>query len=99
MRITFVTTKINFERAGGSVPDLDLKVRDMQRLGADVRVVTVFSEKNQSLSELPYPVTEEFTPNKALPALQWNILKVLRKYEKEISALGDDEPSGEEGAQ
>jgi len=70
MRVTFITTKINFERAGGSVPDLDLKVRDMQKLGADVRVVTVFSEKNQDLSQLPYPVSEELSPNKALPALQ-----------------------------
>lgn len=83
MRITFITSKVNFERGGGSVPDLDLKVRDMKSFGADVRVVTVFSELNLLPANLPYPVTEEFTPDKSLPALQRNVLAVLRKYEND----------------
>ncbi len=83
MRITFVTTKINFERGGGSVPDLDLKVRDMQALGGEVRVVTIFSELNRLPPGLPYKVLEERTVNKSLPALQRNVLTVLKKYERD----------------
>lgn len=87
MRITFITTKINFERGGGSVPDLDLKARDMQARGAKVRVVTVFSEHNLLPSNLPYPVSEEFAPNKSLPALQRRILQVLKTYERETDVF------------
>lgn len=87
MRVTFITTKINFEKAGGSVPEMDLRIRDMQSMGADVLVVTVFSEKNELPDNLPYKVVEEFSLNKALPALQSNIVRILEKYEKETDVF------------
>jgi glycosyltransferase involved in cell wall biosynthesis len=80
MRITFVTSKINLERAGGSVPDLDLKARDMQERGADVRVLTIFSEYNLLPKDLPYRVIEEYTPHKSLPRLQARVFSLLKKY-------------------
>jgi glycosyltransferase involved in cell wall biosynthesis len=80
MRITFVTSKINFERAGGSVPDFDLKVRDMQARGAAVHAVTLFSEGNL-LTDLPYPVSEEsIQGKKSLFNINHRAFQVLRKY-------------------
>ncbi|TSC87213.1 MAG: glycosyltransferase [Parcubacteria group bacterium Gr01-1014_8] len=82
MRVTFVTSKINLESAGGSVPDLDLKVRDMQALGEDVQVVTVFSELNK-LENLPYTVIEEsISSPKTLHKIHWKILQILRKHQQ-----------------
>ncbi len=83
MTIGFITTKINFRGAGGSVPDLDCKVRSMQELGADVFVVTLFSELN-ALPTLPYPVYERRVKaeEKTWFATQREVFMALREYEK-----------------
>lgn len=87
MRITFVTSKINFERAGGSVPDFDLKVRDMQARGASVRAVTLFSESNL-LPKLPYAVSEYFIRGrKSLFAINRSVFAALKKQEKETDVF------------
>ncbi len=86
MRITFVTSKINFETAGGSVPDLDRKVRDMRELGADVQVITLFSELDK-FSQLPYRVIQEHTPLKRLDRIQARVFRVMRAYEKDTDVF------------
>ena len=87
MHILFVTTKIDFQRAGGSVPDLDCKVRDMQLRGADVRVLTVFSELNQSPLDVPYSVEEERVTNKSLPWSQWRVFCFLRAHARDADVV------------
>lgn len=83
MRIIFVTSKLNFSTAGGSVPDLDLKVRTLASLGHDVRVMTVFSNGNKMDGVLPYPVIEVRVPNQSLISSQVGIYKVLKEYEEQ----------------
>src|SRR3989344_145322 len=80
MRIGFLTTKINFEGAGGSVPDLDCKVRLLRKAGHEVYVLTLFSEKN-GYSDLPYPVYERrIVGKKTWLTVQREIFAALRAY-------------------
>lgn len=82
MRILFVTSKLNFESAGGSVPDLNLKACTLAEFGHSVTVLTVFSERNSSLGSLPYTVIEEHVPTHAsLVSVQGEILRILRAQE------------------
>ena len=59
MRIVFITSKLNFETAGGSVLDLHLKAKSLLELGHEVTVVTAFSRANKINQPLPYTVKEE----------------------------------------
>lgn len=82
MRILFVTSKLNFESAGGSVPDLNLKACTLTEFGHSVTVLTVFSERNSNLGSLPYTVLEEYVPARAsLVTVQDEILRMLRAHE------------------
>lgn len=81
MKVLFVTTKVNFERAGGSVPDLDCKVKEMQHYGADVRVLTVYSNMNQKPLNVPYPMEEEHVHSGSLLRIQWDVFQFLRVHE------------------
>ncbi len=82
MRILFVTSKLNFESGGGSVPDLNLKARTLTDFGHAVSVLTVFKERNSELGTLPYTVLEEHVPARApLLAVQKNIVRILRTHE------------------
>ena len=47
MRIVFLTSKMNFSSSGGSVEELDIIIRTLQKFGNDVVVVTAFSKNNQ----------------------------------------------------
>lgn len=82
MKIYFVTSKLNFERAGGSVADLDLRARAFQDLGNEVNVITVFSGANH-FSNLPYNTIEKDIKSRRLPGIQRGVLKVLRAYSNE----------------
>lgn len=86
MRITFVTSKLNFATAGGSVPDLDLKARTMQSLGQTVKVITVFSKGNDYTS-LPYQVAEENVNSASLLPSQSGLCAVLRKHEADTDVF------------
>ena len=81
MRILFFTTKLNLKNAGGSVPDLDLKVRDLIALGHDVSVVTVFSRGNDLSTPPPYPIIEERIPTDSLFTTQPAFRRLLQAYE------------------
>lgn len=82
MKICFVTSKLNFETAGGSVADLDLRARAFQELNNEVKVITVFSKANR-YSRLPYDVIEENIKSKRLLGIQWGVFRILRTYSKE----------------
>jgi len=87
MRIGFLTTKINFEGAGGSVPDLDCKVRLLRRAGHEVYVLTLFSEKN-NYSDLPYPVYERRVKGtKSWFAVQRHVFTTLRSYHQKADVF------------
>ena len=87
MRIGFLTTKINFEGAGGSVPDLDCKVRLLRKAGHEVYVLTLFSEKND-YSDLPYPVYERrLRGKKSWLAVQRQVFAALRAYHQRTDAF------------
>ncbi len=81
MRILFLTSKLNYKTAGGSVPDLDLKVRDLMALGHDVAVITAFSKGNILDPKPPYRVYEERVSTKSLFTTQPEIYRLLKRYE------------------
>lgn len=81
MKIVLLTSKLNFETAGGSVADLDLKARVLQELGHEVSVITVFSRANKIVEPLPYTVYEEEIMAGDLIGTQRGAYKILKKYE------------------
>lgn len=83
MRIFFITPKLNFRTAGGSIEEFDLMIRTLIKLGNEVTVVTVFSAINYIPDPPPYKVIEENINSARLFGIQAGILKILRKYEKE----------------
>ncbi|OHA24617.1 MAG: hypothetical protein A3H57_01405 [Candidatus Taylorbacteria bacterium RIFCSPLOWO2_02_FULL_43_11] len=90
MRIFFVTSKLNFKKAGGSVEEFDLMIREFQRLGNEVTVVTVFSQNNEIDRPLPYKVIEEKVLSRGLLGIQWHAYKILRKYQNEADIFHID---------
>ena len=83
MRITFITSKMNLATAGGSVPDLDLKIRAMKHMGHDVRLITVFPKGNVLDREFPYPIIEDEVAARSLWSAQKGVFDVLRRHEAE----------------
>jgi len=81
MRIILITSKLNFETAGGSVMDLHLKAKGLKDLGHDVVVVTAFSNANIINQELPYAVKEEYINSVGLLGIQYGVYHIIKKYE------------------
>lgn len=79
MRVTFFTTKYNFE-GGGSTPEMDTKVRALIKAGHSVQVVTLFSSQNRPFS-VPYPVLTEEIGSPRLVSIQKGVFQFLKKYE------------------
>lgn len=80
MKIFFITSKLNFRTAGGSIEEFDLMMRNLMKLGNDVTAVTLFSYANDIPNPLPYKLIEENVTARGLLGIQWGIFKVLRKY-------------------
>ena len=82
MRVIFFTSKLNFETAGGSVPDLDLKVRTLLSFGHNTTVLTVFSERNTYRHTLPYEViNEQLSPKMNLYQVQKGVYQLMKKHQ------------------
>ncbi|MDO8667878.1 MAG: glycosyltransferase family 4 protein [bacterium] len=80
MKIFFITSKLNFRTAGGSIEEFDLMIRTLIELGNDVTAVTLFSYANDIPNPLPYKLIEENVTARGLLGIQKGIFKVLRKY-------------------
>ncbi|MBI5045427.1 MAG: glycosyltransferase family 4 protein [Candidatus Niyogibacteria bacterium] len=88
MRIILITSKLNFETAGGSVLDLHWKAKSLQDEEHDVTVVTAFSRANKISIDLPYKVVEEnIAPKGTLLSMQSGIYGLLKKYESAADAF------------
>lgn len=88
MKIILITSKLNFETAGGSVLDLHWKAKSLLDAGHDVTVVTAFSRADKISQDLPYKVKkEDIAPKGALVSMQKGIYSLLRKYEKDADAF------------
>ena len=81
MKIYFLTSKLNFEKSGGSVEEFDLMIRTLIKLGHEVIAVTAFSESNAKHHGLPYRVIEERIPRRDLVGIQIGAYRLLKKYE------------------
>src|SRR5579864_8155312 len=90
MRFFFITSKLNFKNAGGSVDEMDLMMRMLQGYGNEVTAVTVFSYNNEIDRQLPYKVIEENIFSRRLLGIQWQAFKILRKYSKEADVFQID---------
>lgn len=80
MKIFFITSKLNFRTAGGSIEEFDLMIRTLIRLGNDVTAVTTFSYANDIPNPLPYKLIEENITARGLFGIQAGIFKILKKY-------------------
>jgi len=80
MNVIFLTSKLNFKTAGGSVMDLHLKARGIADLGHKVTVITAFSRANALTEPLPYAHIEEKVTSRGLIGIQYGALRILQKY-------------------
>lgn len=88
MRFVLITSKLNFETAGGAVLDLHWKAKRLAERGHDVTVITAFSRVNRAVSELPYKVREEnIAPLGDLLSIQRGVNWILKKYEKDADVF------------
>ena len=87
MRVFLVTSKLNFETAGGAVYDLHLKARGLAEREHNVTVVTAFSYANKISIPLPYRVREEFVVSRGLIGIQRGVFRILKKYGKEADVF------------
>lgn len=85
MRVTFLTTQLDFVTGGGSSYDRDAKAREFQKYGCEVTFVTLFSFNNKINRELPYPVREEQLNYRSLSYFSFHgaIRDFLKKYESQ----------------
>ncbi|MEO5927987.1 MAG: glycosyltransferase family 4 protein [Patescibacteria group bacterium] len=82
MRIIFITLKLDIVVGGGANRGLDIKLRSLQELGHDVRLITLFPELNRLPAEgVPYPIEEAPAKNRAFPALQQHVVELLKQNE------------------
>jgi glycosyltransferase involved in cell wall biosynthesis len=87
MRIIFITTKLNFRNAGGSIEEFDLMIKTLIKWGNDVKVITTFSLYNDILEPLPYKLIEENFINTRQVGIQKEIYKLLKKYESKADVF------------
>src|SRR3989344_9315528 len=87
MHILFITTKLNFETAGGSVTDIHFKAKGLVERGHDVTVLTVFSSANNVTIKLPYKLIEEYVSHRGLIGIQAAAYRIIRKYDKNFDAI------------
>ena len=91
MKIFFITSKLkNPNTAAGSVIELDYMMKELIRLGNEVTVVTVFSYDNDLINPPPYKLIEETIRPPRQLSIQWQIFKLLRKYESEADLFHID---------
>ncbi|HEY4504837.1 MAG TPA: glycosyltransferase family 4 protein [Candidatus Paceibacterota bacterium] len=87
MRILFITTKLNFETAGGSIVDLHLKAVSLGERGHEVSVLTIYSSANHITFALPYNLIEEHVKGIGLVQIQSSIYRILRKQEGKFDVI------------
>ena len=87
MKIILLTSKLNFETAGGSVVDLHLKAKGLVEMGHEVTVITTFLEKNILKDDLPYRVCIENVAKRTLLHIQHRGYQILKKYEHEADVF------------
>jgi glycosyltransferase involved in cell wall biosynthesis len=91
MRITFITLKIDIVRGGGANRGLDIKLRALQRLGHEVRLLTLFPELNALPAEgVPYPVEPVPPVMRTFNALQRHVVELLRANETQTDIYNID---------
>lgn len=90
MKIYLITSKLNFVSSGGSIEEIDLIIRTLQKAGNEVTVVTAHSIANDIPEPLPYTVIEENIGTDSYIGLQKNIVKLLKKYSDEADIFHID---------
>lgn len=91
MRITFITLKLDIVLGGGANRGLDIKLRALQQLGHDVRLITIFPELNKLPKEgVPYPIEEARPSDKRFQSLQQHVVNVLRANEERTDIYNID---------
>lgn len=82
MRITFLTTKLNLKTGGGSNISLDLKARELQSLGFEVKIITVLGNQNKIDTKYYQIIKENIVdtnPRKNIKGIE----QILKKHEDE----------------
>ncbi len=90
MRVCFITSKLDFKHAGGSILEFDLTYKRFQEMGHEVLVITVFSYANNIPFKLPYKVIEENITSRGQLGIQRNIYKILKKYSSQADIFHID---------
>ncbi|KKU07751.1 MAG: hypothetical protein UX10_C0006G0022 [Candidatus Magasanikbacteria bacterium GW2011_GWA2_45_39] len=87
MKIIGITTKLNFVTSGGSIGEIDLTYRTLQKLGHDLTVITAFSNANNMPEPLPYTVVEEQFTSSHLLGIMWQCYRLLKTYEAQADVF------------
>lgn len=90
MKIYFVTSKLNFRTAGGSIDEFDLMMSTLVEMGHDVTAVTTFSTTNIIPHKLPYKLIEEQIENRGMLGIQKGIYRILKKHENDTDLFHVD---------
>lgn len=90
MKILFITTKLNFRHAGGSIEEFDLMIKTLTKWGNEVTAVTVFSDFNDIPEPISYPLIEEYFKKEDQMGIQIEIYRLLKKYESQADVFHID---------
>lgn len=90
MKIYFVTSKLNFRTAGGSIDEFDLMMRTLIDMGHEVTAVTTFSTTNIIPHKLPYKLIEEQIESRGMLGIQKGVYGILKKHENDADLFHVD---------
>ena len=83
MRVTFLTSKLNFVNGGGSNFCRHNKSIFLQNHGCEVKIITVFSDRNKFVAKPSYKILEENINYDNLFHFHKSIKAILKKYEEQ----------------
>ncbi|MBI5412984.1 glycosyltransferase [Candidatus Peregrinibacteria bacterium] len=90
MKIFFITSKLNFTKSGGSIEEIDFIIRNLQKQGNEVVVVTAYSSANHIPDSLPYRVVPEQIKSSGYFGIQREVIALLNKYSNQADIFHID---------
>jgi len=87
MKIYWITSKLNFISAGGSVEEIDFMLTTLQKLGHDVTAFTAYSDANDITETRPYRVISKNFKSRSLITSSRECIRLMRELENEADVF------------